>query len=207
MPSDAQLRLEFRRLWVRVPRGPPAFHLVTVSPSHGSLRELDDLGVRRCGGKTVVGSVAVGGVQPLGDPVWGSGAHHVPKDDVVSVARLLLAAEVRDVVPVAGRDADARARVKLQDRLVRNEAYGVDLGVRDGRKRDLLSDEAVVLDDNPAIRDPDEPGPRSYAVIDRDDDLALQEAGSDLVELILFVEDRLRPLLCLSHDRPLLRKS
>ena len=43
--------------------------------------------------------------------------------------------------------------------------------------------------------------PAPIAVVDREHELALQQVGRDLVELILLVEDRLRPLPRFSHDR------
>ena len=42
--------------------------------------------------------------------------------------------------------------------------------------------------------------PAPIAVVDREHELALR-VGRDLVELILLVEDRLRPLLYFGHDR------
>src|SRR6266511_6318842 len=131
------------------------------------------------------------------------------QDHVVDVVGLLGAAELHLVRMGADCDRDRAGGEELTGpALVADHADAADLRVRDARDRDTLTHERLVLHDDPARRQPDEPGAGADRVVDGDDLFALEEAALDLLKLALAVvhhvcqiAERRAPGL-LTDDRP-----
>lgn len=87
--------------------------------------------------------------------------------------------------------ANARRRSEpAHHRFVGQHGDGPDVLVRHGYDGELVANKALVLQDDTHVRDPDEAGTNTDAVIHRIDYFALQETCPDLLELLgLVVND------------------